>query len=298
MSKVRSRIISEHFLGKKPLLHLAKELGRDYSLLWRERKSLIRKSTALARQLEQFGTPINVTMGVLELTEELTEKYKGIIHSIVLFGSYVRGDHVSSSDVDVALVVEREIPGLRRLESSLSKRYDANFSLMQLTPERFEGLVRDEAVLLLNMSRDGIVFYDDGTFRRNMITKPSLKTIRSCIEHARERYSELRKSLSALKGDETARELAANFGYLIGVQLSQALLLAKGVLPRSKYLVFRELERHYPQLANEAKILTRCMQSWDGHRVELPNKDLILATLEELMESCERGIPKIGDREA
>jgi len=298
MSEAQSRIISEHFLGKKPLLHLAKELDRDYSLLWRERKSLIRKSTALAKQLEKFGTPINITMGVLELAEKLTEKYKGIIHSIVLFGSYVRGDHVSSSDVDVALVVEREIPGLRRLESSLSKKYDANFSLMQLTPERFEGLVRDEAVLLLNMSRDGIVFYDDGTFRRNMITKPSSKTIRSCLEQARERYSELRKSLSALKDDETARELAANFGYLIGVQLSQALLLAKGVLPRSKYLVFRELERHYPEFADEARILTRCMQSWDGHRVELPNKDLILATLEELMESCERGIPKIGDREA
>jgi len=148
------------------------------------------------------------------------------------------------------------------------------------------------------MSKDGIIFYDDGTFRRNMITKPSLKTIRSSIERARERYSELRKSLSTLKDDETARELTANFGYLIGVQLSQALLLAKGVIPRSKYLVFRELERHYPELANEAKILIRCMQSWDGHQVELPNKDLILATLEKLMESCERGIPKIGNQEA
>jgi hypothetical protein len=159
-------------------------------------------------------------------------------------------------------------------------------------------LVRDEAVLLLNMSTDGIVFYDDGTFRRNMVTKPSSKTIRSCVEGARERYSELKRALSALKDDETAHELAANFGYLIGVQLSQALLLAKGVLPRSKYLVFRELERNYPEFADEARILTRCMQSWDGHRVELPNKDLILAALEKLMESCERGIPKIGDQEA
>jgi len=298
MSEVQSRIISEHFLGKKPLLHLAKELGRDYSLLWRERKSLIRKCTALAKQLEQFGTPINVTMGMLELAEKLTGQYRGIVHSVVLFGSYVRGDHVSSSDVDVALVVEKEIPGLRRLESSLSKKYDANFSLMQLTPERFERLVRDEAVLLLNMSTDGIVFYDDGTFRRNMITKPSSKTIQSCIEHAEERYSELRRSLSALKKDETARELVVNFGYLIGVQLSQALLLAKGVLPRSKYLVFRELERHYPELADEAKILTRCMQRWDGHQVELPNKDLILAILDKLMELCKRGIPKIGAKEA
>lgn len=294
MSEVQSRIISEHFLGKKPLLRLAKELGRDYSLLWRERKSLIRKCTTLAKQLEQFGIPINITMGVLELAEKLTKQHKGIIHSIVLFGSYVRGDHVSSSDVDVALVVEREIPGLRRLESRLSKRYDANFSLMQLTPEHFGRLVRDEAVLLLSMSTDGIVFYDDGTFRRNMITKPSPKTIRSCIEGAKERYSDLRRSLSALKDDETALELAANFGYLIGIQLSQALLLAKGVLPRSKYLVFRELERHYPELADEAKTLTRCMQSWDGHRVELPSKDSILATLEKLMELCERGIPKIG----
>jgi len=298
MSEVQSRIISENFLGKKPLLHLARELGRDYSLLWRERKSLIRRCTSLARQLEQFGIPVNVTMGVLELAEKLTEQYKDIVHSIVLFGSYVRGDQVSSSDVDVALVVEKEIPGLKQLESGLSKKYDANFSLMQLTPERFESLVRDEALLLLNMSKDGIVFYDDGTFRRNMITKPSPKTIRSCVEHAGERYSELKQSLATLKDDETARELAANFGYLIGVQLSQALLLAKGVIPRSKYLVFRELERHYPELADEAKILIRCMQSWDGHQVKLPNKDLILAALKKLMELCERELHKIGAKEA
>lgn len=298
MSEIQSRIIREHFRGKKPLLHLAKELGRDYSLLWRERKSLIRKCTSLAKQLEHFGTPINVVMGMLELTEKLTEQYKGIVHSIVLFGSYVRGDHTSSSDVDVALVVEREIPGLRRLESSLSKKYDANFSLMQFTFERFEELVRGETVLLLNMSTDGIIFYDDGTFRRNMITKPSLKTIRSCVEHAKERYSELKRSLSVLKGDESVRELVVDFGYLIGLQLSQALLLAKGILPRSKYLVFREIERNYPELSNEARLLTRCMQSWNGHQVELPDKDLILATLEKLMGLCERGVPEIGVQEA
>jgi len=298
MSEVQSRIIREHFRGKKPLLHLAKELDRDYSLLWRERKSLIRKCTTLAKQLEQFGTPINVTMGMLELTEKLTERYKRVIHSIILFGSYVRGDHTSSSDVDVVLVVEREIPGLRRLESRLSKRYDANFSLMQFTPERFEELVRDETVLLLNISRDGIVFYDDGTFRRNMITKPSLKTIRSCVEHAKERYSKLSGALSALKGDESARKLVVDFGYLVGLQLSQALLLMKGILPGSKYLVFRGLERHYPKLGDEAKLLTRCMQSWDGHQVELPDKDLILATLDKLMELCERGVPKISAQEA
>lgn len=298
MSEAQSRIIMEHFRGKKPLLYLARQLGRDYSLLWREKKSLIRKCTALAKQLEQFGTPINVVMGMLELTEKLSERYKGIIHSIILFGSYVRGDHTSSSDVDIALVVEKEIPGLRRVESSLSKKYDANFSFMQFTPDRFEELARGETVLLLNMSTDGIVFYDDGTFRRNMITRPSTKTIQSCFERARERYSELRSSLSTLKGDESAHELIADFGYLIGLQLSQALLLARGVLPRSKYIVFRELERHYPELGAEAKLLTRCMQSWDGHRMELPDKDLILATLQKLMELCERGVPKSGAKEA
>ena len=297
MSDVQSRIIREHFRGKKPLLHLARELGRDYSLLWRERKSLIKKCTALARRLEQFRIPVNVVMGMMELTERLIEQYKGIVHSIILFGSYVRGDHTSSSDVDVVLVMEREIPGLRKLESSLSEKYDANFSLVQFTPDRFEGLVRGETVLLLNMSTDGIVFYDDGTFRKGMVTKPSAKTIRSCVEHARERYSELKGSMAALKGDESVRELVVDFGYLIGLQLSQALLLMKGILPRSKYLVFRELERHYPELIDEARLLTRCMQSWDGHQVGLPDKKLILATLERLMERCERGIPKIGVQE-
>ena len=297
MSEVQSRIIREHFRGKKPLLQLAKELSRDYSLLWRERRSLIRKCTALTKQLEQFGVPINVAIGMLELTEELTEQYKGIIRSIVLFGSYVRGDYTSSSDVDVALVVEKEIPKLRELESSLSKKYGANFSLMQFTTDRFEEHVKGETMFLLNISRNGIVFYDDGAFRRNIITKPSAKTIQSCLEHARERYSDLKESLSLLKSDESIQELAGNFGYLVGLQLSQALLLMKGVVPRSKYVVFMELEKHYPELSDEAKLLTRCMQRWDGHQVELPDRDKISATLDKLMELCERGVPKIVAQE-
>ena len=279
------------------MLQLAKELGRDYSLLWRERRGLIRKCTSLTKQLEQFGIPINVAMGMFELTEELTERYKGTIRSIVLFGSYVRGDYTSSSDVDVALVVKKEIPKLRELESSLSKKYDANFSLMQFTVDRFEEHVKHQTMLLLNISKNGIVFYDDGTFRRNMINKPSAKTIQSCLEYARERYSDLKESLSSLRGDESVRELAGDFGYLIGLQLSQALLLMKGVVPRSKYVVFMELEKHYPELSDEAKLLTRCMQRWDGCQVELPDRNKISATLDKLMELCERGIPKIVAQE-
>jgi predicted nucleotidyltransferase len=298
MKRVQSSLIKEHFRGKKPLLHLAKKLGRDYSLLWREKQSLIKKCVALSKQLERFDLPINVVMGMMELTMHLTKRHRDIVHSIVLFGSYVRGDYTSSSDVDVALVVEREIPELRRVESSLSRKYGANFSLMQFTPERFEELLRGEAVLLINMSTDGVAFYDDGTFRRNMITKPSAKTIRSCIEHARERYSKLKRSITTLKSDESVQEFVSDFGYLIGLQLSQALLLMKGVIPRSKYLVFVELGRHYPELGNDAKLLARCMQKWDGHQIKLPNKDLILATLEKLMGLCESGISKIGVEEA
>jgi predicted nucleotidyltransferase len=298
MKNIQSRIIREHFRGKKPLLWLARELGRDYSLLWREKRSLVKKSTALTKQLKQFGVPINVAMGMLELTERLTERYKGTVRSIVLFGSYVRGDYTSSSDVDVALVVKREIPTLRELESSLSKKYDANFSLMQFTPERFEEQVEDETVLMLNISTSGIVFYDDGTFRRNLITKPSAKTIRSCVEHARGRYSELKKSLSFLESDECARDLAGDFGYLVGLQLCQALLLVKGVVPKSKYVVFVELKKHYPELGDEAKLLTRCMQGWDGRPVDSPDKDKILAAIDKLMEMCECGVPEIGAQKA
>lgn len=290
---IQKKLIKEHFLEKRPLLQLARELERDYSLLWREKRSLTKKCVTLSKVLEHFKIPVNVIMGMFELTDELTRQYKSI-HSIVLFGSYVRGDYTALSDVDVVLIVEKKIPDPDKLAMDLSKKYAANFALLQLPLDRFGEEVRDESMLLLNLSINGIVFYDDGTFRKNMLTKPSAKTIRSCVARAKERYSELKRALATLGKDDALLDLVGNFGYLIGLQLSQALLLMKNIIPESKYVVFNELKKRYPELGDEARILTRCMQRWDGTPTKLPAKNKIFAALDRLMELCEDGIPENG----
>lgn len=291
---IQRKLIEEHFLEKRPLFQLAKELERDYSLLWRERRSLTKKCVALSKILEHFKIPVNVIMGMFELTDKLTKRHKGKIHSIVLFGSYVRGDYTASSDVDVVLIVEKKIPDLDKLAINLSKKYAASFSPLQLPLDRFREEMKDESMLLLNLSINGIIFYDDGTFRRNMLTKPSAKTIRSCVARAKEKYSELKGALATLGEDETLVDFVGDFGYLIGLQLSQALLLMKNIIPESKYVVFNELKKQYPELGGEARILTRCMQHWDGAPAKLSAKNEILAALDKLMGLCEDAISEIG----
>ena len=291
---IQRRLIKEHFLKKRPLFQLAKELERDYSLLWREKRSLTKKCVGLSKILEHFKIPVNVIMGMLELTDKLTKRYKGKIHSIILFGSYVRGDYTASSDVDVALIVEEKVPNLDKLIINLSKKYAANFATLQLPLDRFREEVRDESMLLLNLSVNGIIFHDDGTFRRNMLARPSAKTIRSCVDRAKERYSELKRALAAMGEDESLLDLVCDFGYLIGLQLSQALLLMKDVIPESKYVAFKELGERYPELSDEARILTRCMQHWDGAPAKLPTKNKILAALDRLAGLCEDRISKIS----
>lgn len=101
-----------------------------------------------------------------ELKEALTGELGNGLHSIVLYGSVARGQAGKDSDIDILLVLESD--GL--YDKALSVVYDVDLrnqsftSIFWTTPDELGSYLERGSPFLENVSEEGIILLDDGTF--------------------------------------------------------------------------------------------------------------------------------------
>ena len=96
---------------------------------------------------------------LLELKEALQKRYGTRLKSIMLFGSYARGEQTASSDIDIAIILEEfshactEIEHTGDIVSSLSLKFN---TLISLVPIKEQDWHKRKTSLILNIRRDGV----------------------------------------------------------------------------------------------------------------------------------------------
>lgn len=97
---------------------------------------------------------------LMELKEALQKRYGSRLKSIMLFGSYARGEQRVGSDIDVAIILEEfshactEIERTGDIVSSLSLKFD---TLISLIPIKEQDWHKTKTALISNIRRDGVV---------------------------------------------------------------------------------------------------------------------------------------------
>jgi len=96
---------------------------------------------------------------LMELKEALQKRYGTKLKSIMLFGSYARGEQMVGSDIDIAIILDEfshactEIERTGDIVSSLSLKFD---TLISLVPIKEQDWNKKRTGLILNIKRDGV----------------------------------------------------------------------------------------------------------------------------------------------
>lgn len=111
------------------------------------------------RNLKKTRTESPIKDILQELKEELRNRYGSKLKSMMLFGSYARGEQRSDSDIDIAVILEdyshacAEIERTGDIVSSLSLKFD---TLISLVPIKEKDWRKRKTTLILNIKRDGV----------------------------------------------------------------------------------------------------------------------------------------------
>ena len=113
----------------------------------------------ITRNIKKTGTESPIKDILQELKDRLKERYGGKLKSIMLFGSYARGEQRGDSDIDIAIILEdfshacAEIERTGDIVSSLSLKFD---TLISLVPIKENDWCKRKTALISNIKRDGI----------------------------------------------------------------------------------------------------------------------------------------------
>jgi len=102
-----------------------------------------------------------ITEIVANFKKRASDYYGGRLHSLVLYGSYARGDFREGSDIDILVVLDNiesemnEITNLTNIKTDLVLEYELYLSANPVSREKFENsgfsfyhIVRQEGILL------------------------------------------------------------------------------------------------------------------------------------------------------
>jgi predicted nucleotidyltransferase len=125
----------------------------------------------LAREFEKMKIPENVEMAIKEFVEACKEKFKENLISIVLFGSYARGNFKETSDVDL-LVIVKNLPklwkGRKKLFEEIAKKigekYGKYIEILPLTEEEFTSNINHCNSFLITLFLGHRVLFDKNFF--------------------------------------------------------------------------------------------------------------------------------------
>ena len=105
-----------------------------------------------------------------ELKERLVRELAEYIDAIVLYGSVARGEATEESDLDLLIIVKaggsRTVEAILDISYDVDLRYGITTSHLYLSSEQFERLVELGSPLIEDLLTQGVVLYDNGTFKR------------------------------------------------------------------------------------------------------------------------------------
>lgn len=94
-----------------------------------------------------------------QFVRRVKEKYGDKVESIILFGSYARGDYHEESDIDVLVIGDVSLDELIDISFPLLLEYGVYISPHIMTVEHFSHLDREGYGFIKNVKREGKVLY-------------------------------------------------------------------------------------------------------------------------------------------
>lgn len=94
-----------------------------------------------------------------ELKEELAALYGERLVSVILYGSYARGEATEDSDIDVVVVLKGEVAPGREIDRMLDVLMDLDMKYNTLTavcPVSVDAMQNANYPLLMNVRREGM----------------------------------------------------------------------------------------------------------------------------------------------
>ena len=113
----------------------------------------------ITKNTKKTGTESPIKDILQELKDGLKKRYGRKLKSMMLFGSYARGEQRDDSDIDIAIILEdfshacAEIERTGDIVSSLSLKFD---TLISLVPIKENDWRKRKTALISNIKRDGI----------------------------------------------------------------------------------------------------------------------------------------------
>ncbi len=185
---------------------------------------------------------LKVLAKVFALRAKVIEKFatgkRNYIMSMILFGSWARGEARKDSDIDVAFVIDdtdvkrmtREEVRMRifRMIAGDAAEIDTNFNIQVYVLTSFWESIRDAHPVIFTLLRDGVPVYDQGLFMpwRILLKTGKIKPTPEAIDNFLKSSEMLRKSVK-----RDLREMVIERLYYSILNLAQAALMFYGVAP-------------------------------------------------------------------
>jgi len=106
-----------------------------------------------------IGDAMKHKEAVEEFVRKLKEKFESRIESIVVFGSYARGEWKEESDIDVLIIGDVKLDEIIDVTYPILLKYRVYISLLVMGRDYFEMLKAEKTGFIENVLKEGITLY-------------------------------------------------------------------------------------------------------------------------------------------
>ena len=96
---------------------------------------------------------------VEEFVQKLKEKFEDKIESIIIFGSYARGESKEGSDIDVLIIGNIKLDDVIDVAYPIFLKYGVYISPIVMSRDYFEMLKAEKTGFIENVLKEGITLY-------------------------------------------------------------------------------------------------------------------------------------------